>query len=724
MRFRNGFWHLDGNVTLYSHKAYFETDARDNKLSLYAASYPITCRNDTLNNPVITTEIYPVAENILRVDVYHHKGAVEEKPFPAITSTFRGIVGDNSITSGNLKAEYADGTLVFSYKGNKLTKRFSRLSGCMTTPDGRFMAEYLNTDIGENYYGLGERFTSFVKNGQKVEMWNLDSGCSSEMSHKNIPFFISSKNYGIFVLSYSKVSFEMGSEVTECAQFSVPGEKLSYCIIAGDTLKDVVSGYTKITGRPALPPKWSFGLWLSTSFTTDYSEKTVLSFVDRMAKENIPLSVMHFDCFWMKGFQWVDFTWDPEMFPDPVSMLRKLHDRGLHVSVWINPYVAQKSPLFDEGASKGYFLRRKDGNVWQCDVWQAGMAIVDFTNPAAVKWYQDKLRKLVEMGVDCFKTDFGENIPVDDVVWYDGSDPALMHNRYTYIYNEAVFSLLKEMKGDDAMVFTRSATIGSQTMPVHWAGDNVATYSSMASTLRGGLSLALSGFGFWSHDIGGFEDTTSPDLFKRWVAFGLLSSHSRLHGSSSYRVPWAFDEEACRVTEFFTNLKKSLLPYLWKYAEESHNTGIPILRPLLLEFGTGDEMIRYIDKEYMLGPSLLVAPVMKENGECSFYLPEGRWISILDGTSAEGPCWIRKNYDFFSLPLYARENSIIPMEKDGKHILYAYNVSEAELEGIAEIKNGECILHDDNYSELVVTVSEGNSSSSKTISIRKGSNVL
>ena len=385
----------------------------------------------------------------------------------------------------------------------------------MTTPDGRFMAEYLNTDIGENYYGLGERFTSFVKNGQKVEMWNLDSGCSSEMSHKNVPFFISSKNYGIFVLSYSKVSFEMGSEVTECAQFSVPGEKLSYCIIAGDTLKDVVSGYTKITGRPALPPKWSFGLWLSTSFTTDYSEKTVLSFVDRMAKENIPLSVMHFDCFWMKGFQRVDFTWDPEMFPDPISMLRKLHDRGLHVSVWINPYVAQKSPLFDEGASKGYFLRRKDGNVWQCDVWQAGMAIVDFTNPDAVKWYQDKLRKLVEMGVDCFKTDFGENIPVDDVVWYDGSDPALMHNRYTYIYNEAVFSLLKEMKGDDAMVFTRSATIGSQTMPVHWAGDNVATYSSMASTLRGGLSLALSGFGFWSHDIGGFEDTTSPDLFKR-----------------------------------------------------------------------------------------------------------------------------------------------------------------------------------------------------------------
>ena len=720
MRFRNGFWHLDDNVALYSHKEYFSIEAKDSKLVLHAAAYPITCRNDTLNNPVITTEVYPVAENILRVDVYHHKGSVREKPFPDIPACSCDVAENGSVTSGGLKAEAKDGTLVFSYKGSMLTSRFSRLSGCMTTPDGRFMAEYLTSDIGENYYGLGERFTAFAKNGQKVDMWNLDSGCASEMSHKNIPFFVSSKNYGVLVLSYSKVSFEMGSEVTECAQFSVPGERLSYCIIAGDSLKDVVSGYTSITGRPSLPPKWSFGLWLSTSFTTDYSEKTVLSFVDRMAKENIPLSVMHFDCFWMKGFHWVDFTWDPEMFPDPVSMLRKLHERGLHVSVWINPYVAQMSPLFEEGASRGYFLRRKDGNVWQCDVWQAGMAIVDFTNPDAVKWYQGKLRKLVEMGVDCFKTDFGENIPTDDVVWHDGSDPSLMHNRYTYIYNEAVFSLLKEMKGDDAIVFTRSATIGSQAMPVHWAGDNVATYSSMASTLRGGLSLALSGFGFWSHDIGGFEDTTSPDLFKRWVAFGLLSSHSRLHGSSSYRVPWAFDEEACRVTEFFANLKKSLLPYLWECAKEATRTGIPILRPLLLEFGCEDEMLRYLDRQYMLGPSILVAPVMREDGECSFYLPEGKWISMIDGTEEEGPSWIKRKYDFLSLPMYARENSIIPMEKDEKPILHAYNASNAELAGIARIKDGECILEDDSYTELVIT--EG--SYTRKIPISKGSNII
>ncbi len=724
MRFRNGFWHLDDGVTLYAHKEYFDIDTDGGKLTLYACASPISCRNDTLNNPVMTTEIRAVADNILRVDVYHHAGAASPKPAPELPVSGKAAISASSIISKDLKAEFSSNGLSFSYKGKPLTSRFSRLSGCMTTPGGRYIAEYLTTDIGETYYGLGERFTQFVKNGQKVEMWNLDSGCASEMSHKNIPFFISSKNYGVLVLSYGKVSFEMGSEVTECAQFSVPGECLSYCIIAGDSIKDIVSGYTAITGRPALPPAWSFGLWLSTSFTTDYSEKTVLSFVDRMAECGIPLSVMHFDCFWMKEFQWSDFLWDSRMFPDPAGLLRKLHERGLHTSVWINPYIAQKSRLFREGAEKGYFLKRKDGSIWQCDVWQAGMAIVDFTNPEAASWYKDKLRELSRMGVDCFKTDFGENIPVDDVAWHDGSDPMLMHNYYSYIYNKTVYAVQKEMKGDDAIVFARSSSIGGQQFPVHWAGDNVATYPSMAGTLRGGLSLALSGYGFWSHDIGGFEDTTSPDLFKRWVAFGLLSSHSRLHGSSSYRVPWAFDEEACRVTAFFAKLKESLMPYLWQCAKESHGKGIPVIRPMLLEFGTDDEVIKYLDQQYMLGPSILAAPVFREDGIGRCYLPEGKWVSLIDGSSEEGPCWICREYDYFSLPLYARENSIIPFSKDGMGMLRAYNASDSLLEGIAEIHNGTCTLYDGGFAELELITTTGKNSSRRIIPIRKGRNTL
>jgi alpha-D-xyloside xylohydrolase len=235
-----------------------------------------------------------------------------------------------------------------------------------------------------------------------------------------------------------------------------------------------------------------------------------------MADYDIPLSVFHFDCFWMKEYHWCDFTWDPDVFPDAPGMLNDLKERGLKISVWINPYIAQASPLFAEGKAAGYLLKRPNGEVWQWDLWQPGMAIVDFTNPDAAQWFAGKLRALLDMGVDCFKTDFGERIPTD-VVYHDGSDPELMHNYYTHLYNECVFDLLREVKGDgEAVLFARSATAGGQQFPVHWGGDSTSSFPSMAESLRGGLSLGLSGFAFWSHDIGGFEGTPDPAVFKRW----------------------------------------------------------------------------------------------------------------------------------------------------------------------------------------------------------------
>lgn len=231
----------------------------------------------------------------------------------------------------------------------------------------------------------------------------------------------------------------------------------------------------------------------------------------------------------MKGLQWCDFEWDPETFPDVKGMLQRYHERGLKICVWINPYIAQGTKTFREAAAGGYLLKRADGHgIWQTDNWQNGMGVVDFTNPKACKWYQGKLRSLLEMGVDCFKTDFGERIPID-VVYQDGSEPVSMHNYYAFLYNRCVFELLKEVKGQqEAVVFARSATAGGQQFPVHWGGDSSASYISMAETLRGGLSFAMSGFSFWSHDIGGFENTAPADVYKRWLAFGLLSSHSRL----------------------------------------------------------------------------------------------------------------------------------------------------------------------------------------------------
>ncbi|PAU68800.1 alpha-glucosidase [Bifidobacterium criceti] len=423
-------------------------------------------------------------------------------------------------------------------------------------------------------------------------------------------------------------------------------------------MKGVLANYTALTGRAPLVPDWSYGLWLSTSFTTDYDERNVLDFVDGMAERDIPLSVLHFDCRWMKELEWCNFAWDESKFPNPEGLFAKLHERGLRVCVWINSYIGQKSPLFEEGAKHGYFIKRTDGSVWQWDKWQAGMAIVDFTNPEAVAWYQGYLKKLVAMGVDCFKTDFGERIPTEDVRYYDGSDPELMHNYYTLLYNKAVYNVLVETKGKDkAILFARSATVGGQCYPVHRGGDCSSNYPSMAESLRAGLSFGMSGFGYWSHGIAGFEDEATPDLYKRWAQFGLLSLHSRYHGSTAYKVPWLYGDEAADVCREFVELKDSLRPYLERSAHETHETGVPMMRAMVLEF-QDDPTCEDIDTQYMLGSDILVAPVFNSEGIARFYVPDtgdgAPWRNLITGAEYEPGRWYTERYDYHTLPVLAR----------------------------------------------------------------------
>ncbi len=521
--------------------------------------------------------------------------------------------------------------------------------------------QQLSLGVGELVYGLGERFGPLVKNGQTVDIWNADGGTSSEQAYKNVPFHFTNRGYGVLVNDAGHVSYEVGSEAVERLQFSVPGESLEYFVMYGGTPAGVLERYTELVGRPAQVPAWSYGLWLSTSFTTDYDEATVTRFVDEMAARELPVSVFHFDCFWMREFNWCDFEWDPRTFPDPGGMLARLHEKDLRVCVWINPYIGQRSPLFAEASAQGYLVKRPDGSTWQWDLWQAGMGLVDFTNPDATRWFQEKLRTLLRQGVDCFKTDFGERIPLE-VEYFDGSSPDRMHNLYTQRYNEAVFAVLEQERGaGDAVVFARSATTGGQRLPVHWGGDSTSTFESMAETLRGGLSLACSGFGFWSHDIGGFEGTPDPAVFKRWVAFGLLGTHSRFHGSGSYRVPWAFDEEAVDVTRVFTQLKLSLMPYLYQLGLDASATGVPVMRPMVLEF-PDDRAVEYLDRQYMLGSSLLVAPVFTESGEVEFYLPAGRWTNWWTGEVVESHgAWRSEVHGFDTVPLYVREGALLPV---------------------------------------------------------------
>lgn len=727
MKFSNGCWlQKEGYACFSPAEIYFSKIEKD-VVTICAPTNKIVTRGDTLGGVNLTIKISAPYPEVLRVQTYHHMGLMERTPAFEIAEPQSGNLKAEEtddriiVSSGSLRFEMMkeNGTISFFRGDEKITGSNGRDLAYMKTdwkgnaydkgPEDAYMRAQLSLSVGELIYGLGERFSAFVKNGQSVDIWNEDGGTSTEQSYKNIPFYISNKGYGVFVNHPEKVSFEVATEMVTKVEFSVPGEQLDYFLINGPTMKDVLMRYTDITGKPSLPAPWTFGLWLSTSFTTNYDEKTVNSFVDGMLDRGIPLKVFHFDCFWMKDFNWCDFTWDSRVFPDPEGMIKRLKEKGLKICVWINSYVGQESSMFEEGVKGGYFLKRPNGDVWQWDMWQPGLAIVDFTNPAACEWYSKKLEALMDMGVDCFKTDFGERIPTD-CVYYDGSDPVKMHNYYTYLYNKLVYNVVKKKKGEkEAILFARSATAGGQKFPVHWGGDCWSDYESMEESLRGGLSLTSSGFGFWSHDIGGFESTSTPDVYKRWCAFGLLSTHSRLHGSTSYRVPWVYDEEAVDVVRFFAKLKASLMPYLYRNAIETSKSGVPMMRSMVLEF-TEDKNCAYLASQYMLGDSLLVAPIFNDQSMAEYYLPEGTWTSLLTGEVKEGGKWYKEKHGYLSIPLYVREGSIVARGAHDDDAVYDY-ADGVTLSAYA-IKPGKsaetAVYSGDNEKELTAAICNEN----------------
>lgn len=730
MKFSNGCWLQKEGCSCFAPQEVYFTKIEERKVTLLAPTIHIVTRGDTLGCINLTMEITSPAPDIFRVRTYHFKGAVVETPAfdLELTEELPLEVEDDEekikITSGSMSLVITKKTWSMTYmRGNEvITKSAGKDLALMKMNfkgytydkgDGEdtYIRQMLSLSVGELVYGMGERFTPFVKNGQSVDIWNEDGGTSTEQSYKNIPFYITNKGYGVLVNHPERVSFEVATEMVTRTEFSVKGSYLDYFLINGPTMKEVLTRYTDLTGKPSLPAPWTFGLWLSTSFTTNYDEETVMSFVDGMLNRGIPLRTFHFDCFWMKEFHWSDFLWDSRVFPDPAGMLKRIKAKGLNICVWINPYIGQESYLFDEGMKNGYLIKRTNGQVWQWDAWQPGMAIVDFTNPAACKWFQDKLEVLLDMGVDCFKTDFGERIPTENVAYSDGSDPVKMHNLYTYLYNKCVFDLLERKRGKgQAVLFARSATVGGQKFPVHWGGDCWSDYESMEESLHGGLSLLMSGFGFWAHDIGGFESTSTADVYKRWVAFGLLSSHSRLHGSSSYRVPWVYDEEAVDVVRFFTRLKASLMPYLYKTAIDTSRSGVPTMRSMVLEY-TEDKTCHYVDKQYMLGDNLLVAPIFNDQSIAEYYLPKGTWTDFFTGEEKEGAGWITEKHGYLSIPLMVKENSIVVMGAHDDRPDYDYgNHAEIRIYALKDGHSASSIVYGmDNQEQISITASRSSS---------------
>jgi alpha-D-xyloside xylohydrolase len=529
-----------------------------------------------------------------------------------------------------------------------------------STVDGIVVAyhESFTAAADEHFVGLGERFTAFDKRGQRALMWNFDAfGAESDRAYKNVPFYLSSRGYGVLVDSGTATEFDMCQSTHGCVQIVVPDDLIDYYVLAGPTPAQVLARYGWLTGPPTLPPKWAFGTWMSSGFIMD-SQEAVLLRARRLREHGIPCDVLHLDCYWQVAGHWSDQRWDAERFPDPTGMLATLAEQGFRVSLWINPYVSRHSPLFTAAADRGYLLRRPDGTVYVADVWHGAhppCGIVDFTRPAATAWFQELLRPLLDQGVAVFKTDFGEGVPADARA-ANGMTGASLHNVYSLLYNDAVAAVTRAVAGHST-VWARSSFLGGQRHSAQWSGDSNCTYSAMAGTLRGGLSHGLSGVPFWSHDAGGFTGTPSPELYARWAQFGALSPLVRFHGTTS-RLPWDFPAQAQRAAVAALRLRYQLMPYVYSAAVEAARTGLPMLRALLVNFPE-EPAAWHADLEYLLGPDLLVAPMTDPDGTRQAYLPAGDWIDFWTGMVHPGGRYLRVSKPVEQVPLFVRYGALI-----------------------------------------------------------------
>jgi alpha-D-xyloside xylohydrolase len=517
-----------------------------------------------------------------------------------------------------------------------------------TSDRTRSVAAVLSLSPGEKLFGGGESFTRLDKRGQRLVLWANDAnGAESERMYKPVPFLMSSRGYGLFVHSTSPMTFDVGASYQGSNTLLIGDDELDLFVFLG-TPKEILGEYTALTGRAPMPPLWSFGFWMSR--ISYFSEKEVRQVAATLRQHRIPADVIHIDTGWFETDWRCDYEFSKTRFPTPEKMIADLKADGFHVSLWQLPYFVPNNRLFHEIVEKGLAVRDSKGNVSSDD------AVLDFSNPAAVSWYRDKIAALLKMGVGAIKVDFGEAAPLAGQ-YASGRTGFYEHNNYPLRYNKIVADLTREITGEN-IIWARSAWAGSQRYPVHWGGDAAVSDIGMAATLRGGLSLGLSGFTFWSHDIGGFAGRTPEDVYRRWLPFGMLTSHSRAHGMPP-KEPWEYGEPFTEAFRRATELRYRLMPYVYAQAKDASERGLPMVRALFVEFPQ-DPGSWSIEDEYLFGSEMLVAPLM-ESGAASrhVYLPPGHWIDYQSGLSYPGG-WHTIAAGAIPVVLLVRDGAAIP----------------------------------------------------------------
>lgn len=519
----------------------------------------------------------------------------------------------------------------------------------------------------ERIVGCGESSTALNKIGQKLNLFVTDpQSPETPDMYKPIPFFMSNRGYGVFMHTSAPVTCDFGWSHAQSMKLYMEDETMDYFFFFGEP-KEILDAYTDLTGKPEMPPVWSFGTWMSR--ISYFSQAEAYDVAENLRKHQIPADVIHLDTGWFTTDWECDYKFDPTRFPDAQKMIDDLLADGFHISLWQLPYFTPHNNYYEELIEKGLYVKNFKGGMPFED------AVLDFSNPETVEWYQDKLAGLLKMGVGAIKVDFGEGAPLNGM-YASGKSGLYEHNLYPLRYNKAVAEITKEIKGENIM-WARSAWAGSHRYPLHWGGDASNTDIGMAGTLRCGLSIGLSGFSFWSHDIGGFVQSTPEELYRRWLPFGFLTSHTRAHGAPPTE-PWLYNESFTDAFRQSAELKYKLMPYVLEEAEKCVENGLPMLRAMLIEY-PDDPAVWQIDDQYFFGSDILVAPLMDSSTERHVYLPEGKWVDYQT----------RKSYDSGWNTIEAGEIPCIILVRKGaviKHVPVAQSTDKIDWSKVYKVK--------------------------------------
>jgi alpha-D-xyloside xylohydrolase len=530
---------------------------------------------------------------------------------------------------------------------------------------------------GMPVYGLGEKFASLNRRGQLVDSWNCDATTvNAERSYKNIPFAWSPEGWGILIHTAGCVTHGVGYPQWSHRSYilKVADTQLDVFLFTGKTPAEILDKYTYLTGKSPIPPRWSYGAWMSRAYYETAEE--ALDVAETLRERQIPSDVIVLDGrAWHKMETRFDFQWDQDRYPNPGAFVKTLQDKNFQLCLWEYPYISTRNPLFNKLAEKGYLLKDQDGNPY-IHTWfpypfdlhyphLLPSGIIDMTNPEAYRWYRDAHKELLQLGVATMKTDYGESIP-KDVVAHDGTTGEQLHNVYALLYNRCAYEATQEYGQKGALVWGRSGWIGSQRYPIQWGGDPQCDWEALAASIRGGLSWGMSGTPFYSHDIGGFSlGEPEAELYIRWAQAGVMCSHTRFHGLGR-REPWVYGEKAETIVKRWLQWRYRLIPYLQACALDAHRTGMPVMRAMPLAFPQ-DRLSWNFEQQYLLGPNLLVVPVITPGGEARYYLPTGSWYDIWTGETFEGPAVFDERVPLEYIPVFGRAGSILPLGPEVEH---------------------------------------------------------